>query len=197
MDKIVTVENKKDEQFLRKKTAVFDFKKFSRREIQELISRMRKAMRQARGIGLSANQVGLNIKVFVAQIPQTRINADTDADKRGYISENQRENLRTSASSKFYAVFNPEIVKYSRETVPMEEGCLSVPNVYGLVDRPEKVVLAGFDKNGKPLKIKAWGLLAKVFQHEIDHLNGKLFIDKAKEIYRMPVSERLKEKSGA
>ena len=197
MDKIVTVENKKDEQFLRKKTAVFDFKKFSRREIQELISRMRKAMRQARGIGLSANQVGLNIKVFVAQIPQMRINADTDADKRGYISENQRENLRTSASSKFYAVFNPEIVKYSRETVPMEEGCLSVPNVYGLVDRPEKVVLAGFDKNGKPLKIKAWGLLAKVFQHEIDHLNGKLFIDKAKEIYRMPVSERLKEKSGA
>ncbi|MBI4085909.1 MAG: peptide deformylase [Candidatus Liptonbacteria bacterium] len=195
MDKIVTVENKKDERFLRKKTAEFDFKKFSRREIQELIIGMRKAMRQARGIGLSANQIGLDMRVFVAQIPQTRISADTDADKGvSRASVNQHSYHRESA---FYAVFNPEIMKYSRETVPMEEGCLSVPGVYGLVDRPEKVVLAGFDKNGKPLKIKAWGLLAKVFQHEMDHLNGKLFIDKAKEIYRMPVSERLKKKSGA
>ena len=195
-DKIVTVENKKDEQFLRKKTEIFDFGKFSARELTALIVKMRKAMKLARGIGLSANQIGLNMRVFVAQIPKTQIHADSNADKRGSnISENQRIYQRESASGKFYAVFNPEIVKYSRETVPMEEGCLSVPGVYGLVDRPEKVALAGFDKNEKKIKIKAWGLLAKVFQHEMDHLNGKLFIDRAKEIYRMPVSERLKEKS--
>ncbi len=196
-NKIVTVENKKDEQFLRKKTEEFDFKKFSRKEIADLIAKMRKAMKLARGIGLSANQIGLNMRVFIVQIPPTRMNADKDADKRGYISKNQRENLRKSTSSKFYAVFNPEIIKYSKETEIMEEGCLSVPGVYGAVDRPEKVMLVGFDKNGKPLKIKAWGLLAKVFQHEMDHLNGKLFIDRAKEIYHMPVSERLKEKADA
>ena len=181
MDKIVTVENKKDEKFLRKKTEEFDFKKFSRPEIRELIVKMKKAMRQARGIGLSANQIGLNMRVFIVKIQKI--------DRRG--------NTRSLSASeqKFYAVFNPEITKYSKETALMEEGCLSVPGVYGAVERPEKVMLTGFDKNGKRIRIKAWGLLAKVFQHEIDHLNGKLFIDRAKELYHVPVSERLKEKS--
>lgn len=183
MSEILTVENKRDEQFLRKKTEEFDFKKFSRREIQDLIAKMRKAMRHARGIGLSANQIGLDMRVFAAQIQKT--------DRRG--------NLRSLSASeqKFYAVFNPKIITYSKETALMEEGCLSVPNVYGAVDRPEKVLLVGFDKNGKRIKIKAWGLLAKVFQHEMDHLNGKLFIDRAAEIYRMSISERLEEKSDA
>lgn len=181
MDKIVTVENKKDEQFLRKKTELFDFTKFSRSEISELILRMKRAMKLARGIGLSANQIGLNTRVFVAQIQKT--------DRRGKVRS------LSANEQKFYAVFNPEIVKYSREKVPMEEGCLSVPGVYGEVERPERVVLEGYERNGRKIKIKAWGLLAKVFQHEMDHLNGTLFIDKAKVIYKTPVSERLKEES--
>jgi len=59
---------------------------------------------------------------------------------------------------------------------------LSVPGMRGYLERHKRVVLTGFDKNGKPLKIKAWGLLAHVFQHEVDHLNGKLFIDRTKDI---------------
>lgn len=157
---IVTIKNKKGEKFLRKKTAIFDFKKFKKLEIRELIKTMRESMLRAEGIGLSANQIGLDIKVFVAKV-----------------------------ENKFYTVFNPEIAQSSKETIPMEEGCLSVPGVFGTVERPEKITLTGFDQNGKAIKIKAWGLLARVFQHEVDHLNGKLFVDKAKGTTRIMKQE--------
>lgn len=161
MIKIVTVENKKDEKFLRQKTADFNFKQYKKSEIRSLIKTMRESMKAANGIGLSANQIGLNYKVFVAQL----------IDKSG--------------SRKFYAVFNPAITKFSREENKDEEGCLSVPDTFGAVKRPEKILLEGFDSNGKPIKIKAWGLLARIFQHEVDHLNGKLFIDKAVNIKKL------------
>ena len=71
------------------------------------------------------------------------------------------------------------------EKVGFEEGCLSAPFSYGEVERPEKIILTGYDKNARALKIKAWGILARVFQHEVDHLNGALFIDKAKNLKRL------------
>ncbi len=155
---IVTTENKKDEKFLRAKTREFDFSKYKKQEIRALIKTMRQKMQEADGIGLSANQVGLDIKVFVAKV-----------------------------ENKFYAVFNPELAQLSKETIVLDEGCLSVPGVYGAVERPARVTLKGFDQAGKSIKVKAWGLLARVFQHEVDHLNGKLFVDKAKQVERVPV----------
>ena len=86
---------------------------------------------------------------------------------------------------KFYVVFNPKIIKSGEETTSLEEGCLSVPGIYGEVQRPDKITVMGFDESGKKIKFKINGLLARVFQHEIDHLNGGLFIDKAKELYKM------------
>ncbi|MBI2034004.1 MAG: peptide deformylase [Candidatus Liptonbacteria bacterium] len=159
-EKILTINNKKEEKFLRKETEGVDFKKVKRSELSSIILRMRKTMRLARGIGLSANQIGLGLRLFVAEVPDS------------------------GGSLKFYAVFNPKLQKISKEKVALEEGCLSVPDTYGLVDRPGRVLLTGFDKNGRPLKIKAWGILARVFQHEIDHLDGKLFIDRTKQIYK-------------
>lgn len=175
MDNIVTIENRKDEKFLRTKTKKFDFEKFSRKEINDLVARMKKAMKLANGIGLSANQIGLDFSVFVAQIPPS--------DKRGSYD-----------SGKFYAVFNPEVIEFAESKRIFEEGCLSVPNTYGEVMQADKITLTGFDKTGKEIKLKARGLLAEVFRHETDHLKGKLFIDRAKKIYKMPASERLKER---
>ncbi len=151
--KIVTIQNKKDEKFLRHPVALFNFKIFSKKDIKDLVQRMRKSMQEAEGIGLSANQIGLDMKVFVARV-----------------------------ENKFYAVFNPEIVQFSSAILQIEEGCLSVPGIYGSVERPERVTLKGRDINDKPIKIKAWGLLARVFQHELDHLDGKLFIDRTKKL---------------
>lgn len=157
-EKIVTIADKKGEAFLRAKTKPFDFGSTSRRDTAALIAAMRTTMREANGIGLSANQIGLNAQVFVAEVP----------DAHGGL--------------KFYAVFNPVLEKVEGEKVALEEGCLSIPGTYGYVERPKKVILKGFDKNGQLLKIKAWGILARVFQHEVDHLEGRLFIDKAKNV---------------
>ncbi len=149
-----TIHNKKEEKFLRRTPALFDFAKHTKKEIRDLIKTMRSTMKKANGIGLSANQIGLDMRVFVAQ-----------------------------PENKFYAVFNPEILKTSGEAKVIEEGCLSVPDVYGNVTRPDRVLLSGYDANGNKIKIKAWGILARVFQHEVDHLNGGIFIDKATEIH--------------
>jgi peptide deformylase len=158
---ILTVGDKKEEKFLRKKTADFDFKKFTKKEIVELLARMRKIMRAANGIGLSANQIGLNLNMFVAEVP----------DAKGGV--------------KFYAIFNPKIVSMEEEKSMYEEGCLSVPGSWGDIERHDRLVLTGFDRNAKPVKIKAWGLLARVFQHETDHLAGKLFIDRAVKVHQV------------
>lgn len=131
--------------------ADFDFKKFTAKEIRELIKKMRVVMEEANGIGLAANQIELDMRVFVAQVER-----------------------------KFYAIFNPEITSISKEIDVAVEGCLSVPERTDEVTRPYRVTLKGFDKSGKKITIKAWGLLARVFQHEVDHLNGKLFIDHLK-----------------
>lgn len=154
--KILTTANKTEEKFLRKKTADFDFKKFTKKELREIVKAMRQIMKLAEGVGLSANQVGINGNFFVAEF-----------------------------ENKFYAVFNPKIIKVSEEKDLQEEGCLSVPEHFGLVERAQKIWLEGFDVSGKKIKIKAWGFLAKIFQHEVDHLNGALFVDKCKELHRM------------
>jgi len=170
--KIFTINDKKEAKFLRQKTAEFDFSKYSKKEIAELIKQMREIMEAAQGIGLSANQVSLDMRFFIVQLPK--------------ISINQHNQYKSA----FYTIFNPEITKFSKEKVVIEEGCLSVPETFGLVERPEKITLVGQDKNEKKIKIKAWGLLARVFQHEIDHLNGILFINRTKKVYKVPTSEK-------
>ena len=157
-EKIWTTADKKEERFLHKKAEPFDFSEWKRGDIAILIRAMRSAMRKAKGIGLAANQVGLPYSVFVAEIPSK------------------------DGGKKFYSFFNPKIERMDGEHLLLEEGCLSGPGVYGLVERRERVLLSAFDKSGKAVKLKAWGLLAHVFQHETDHLNGMLFIEKVKHI---------------
>ncbi len=181
--KILTVNNKKEEKFLRRRTADFDFSAYSaaagkesaKKELNELIGKMRETMIAANGIGLSANQIGLGLRLFVAQISKEPLKRD----------EKNKIIMPPSDKAEFYAIFNPEIIKFSKEKTTMEEGCLSVPRVYGLVDRPASVVLAGQNETGKQIEIKARGLMARVFQHETDHLNGILFTDKARDIHKI------------
>lgn len=153
------ITSKEEEKFLRKRPADFDFSKYTEKELRELIAAMRSIMRRANGVGLSANQVGLDMQMFIAEVPQH------------------------NKSPKLYAIFNPKIERASKETIALEEGCLSVPKTWGSVSRPREVILTGFDKHQKPIKIKTGGLLARIFQHEVDHLNGTVFIDKATNIH--------------
>ena len=123
-------------------------------EIKALISDMRKMMVEARGVGLAANQVGHDLQIFVIDKKLAEENGVPDA----YI--------------------NPEITEYSKELAEAEEGCLSLPDYWQHKKRAKKIKLKALDENGKKIKIKARGLLARVFQHEYDHLQGILIKDK-------------------
>ncbi|MBI3638551.1 peptide deformylase [Candidatus Wolfebacteria bacterium] len=170
--KIFTINNKKEEKFLRQRVADFNFRKITKKQVSELVDAMKKIMEMADGVGLAANQIGLNLRVFTARVYDEPLKRD----------ENGKLILPASSAMKFYAIFNPEIIKFSSKIILAEEGCLSVPGVYGDVPRYEAVTITGYDKAGKKIKIRARGLLARIFQHETDHLNGILFIDKAKNL---------------
>ncbi len=126
-------------------------------ELEKLAQDMIETMREAHGIGLAAPQVGLAIRMFVAELP---------------------EDEEDPQSGRVYVLVNPKIIKASREEVEAEEGCLSIPGIYGDVWRSEEVVVRAQDTSGKEFRIRARGLLARVFQHEIDHLDGVLFPDR-------------------
>lgn len=156
--RILTIDDKDHERFLRTPVPKTDPAAGSARELRALAKTMRTAMQAAGGVGLAANQIGVPKRFFIAQIP----------DSEGHYE--------------FYAVLNPTITKRSRETVVSEEGCLSIPGKYGDVSRAEAITIQGETIDGRPAKHAVRGLAARIFQHEIDHLDGVLFIDKAKNI---------------
>ena len=125
--------------------------------LKALADDMLETMRAAHGIGLAAPQVGVLQRLFVAELP---------------------EDEEDPQSGKPFVLVNPEVVKTSRTQVEGEEGCLSIPTWYGLVWRPEWVVIKAKDVNGKSFRLKAEGMLARVFLHEMDHLDGILFVDR-------------------
>jgi peptide deformylase len=162
--KIVTL----PEPVLRRKAhAVTKFDK----TLQTLIDDMVETMRDAPGVGLAAPQIGLSERLIVVE----------------YYENPEDENEENEeAPKKVWALLNPEIVKASEEMLLGVEGCLSIPNLVGEVERHAAIQVKGLNRHGKPLKIKAEGWLARIFQHEIDHLNGILFTDRAKRVWQPP-----------
>jgi peptide deformylase len=136
-------------------------------QLQDLIDEMIETMREAPGVGLAAPQVNVPQRLIVVEF------GDEEDE---------------TVPPKLYVIVNPEITRHSQETVMGTEGCLSVPNLVGDVERYEKVTVKGLNRQGQPLKIKAKGWLARIFQHEIDHINGVLFTDLATQIWE-PVTE--------
>ncbi len=135
-------------------------------EIRNLIDDMLETMYEAPGIGLAATQVDVHKRFLVVDI-----------------SEDKSQPL---------ALINPEIL--TREGVEiMEEGCLSVPDVYEKVERADHITLQALDRNGKHVEMSAGGLLAVCIQHEIDHLDGKLFVDYLSELKRQRIRKRLEK----
>lgn len=145
---------------LRKKAVkVTDFKSS---KFQQLIDDMVETMIDAPGVGLAAPQVAVSQRLIVVRLPDaTEEDIEEYGDQAGVV----------------YAVANPKIIKSSKDMVSGVEGCLSLPGLLGEVDRHESVVITGQDRHGKNWRLKAKGWLARVFQHEINHLDGILFTD--------------------
>ena len=151
----------------RKAHAVTTFDK----NLKTLIDDMVETMREAPGVGLAAPQIGLSERLIVVEY---------------YEHEEDENEDNEEAPKKVWAVLNPEIVKASEEKRIGIEGCLSIPNLVGEVERHAAVQVKGLNRHGKPTKIKAEGWLARIFQHEIDHLNGVLFTDRATRVWQPP-----------
>ena len=134
-------------------------------EIQKVIEDMKEVLFEAKGLGLAAPQIGVLKRIFLAIHPENK-------------------NL--------IVVINPVIVEKSGKEIDME-GCLSFPDIYFSIPRAKKVVISGLDEKGREIEIEGNGLLARCFQHEIDHLNGILIIDYATEEEKKFWKEKLQQ----
>jgi len=133
-------------------------------DFQKLVDDMIDTMREAPGVGLAAPQVNVPWRVITVE----------------FGDEEDEE-----VPPKLYVMVNPEITRISREVVSGIEACLSIPEVAGDVDRPLTVTVKGQNRRGQSLKIKAKGWLARIIQHEVDHLNGVLFVDLADRVWKI------------
>lgn len=138
-------------------------------DIKRLVDDMFETMIDSHGIGLAASQVDVHQRVIVMDL------MEDGSQPRVFI--------------------NPEIEVLNDTTEPYDEGCLSVPGFYETVARPSNVMISALDREGRPFKEKASGLLATCIQHEIDHLEGKLFVDYLSPLKRQIIRKKMKKKS--
>lgn len=142
-------------------------------KLQRLVDDMVETLIDAPGVGLAAPQVAQSLRLLVVRLQ------DDEESRKEYGSD----------AGVLYVLANPEVVKASKEMVEGVEACLSIPGYYGTVDRHESILIKGQDRHGKPIRVKAKGWLARVFQHEMDHLDGQLYIDIAKDVWKAKEGE--------
>ena len=148
-------------------------------EVRAVAERMLELMNEAEGIGLAAPQVGLGMRLFVVNVPSSE-DYSVDADP-------------PEASDGLLVCIDPELSGFSDELEPYDEGCLSLPEITGSVRRPHEVTLTATGLDGERFTVRAGGLLARCIQHENDHLDGVLIIDKMQQLSRMKNRRAIKE----
>lgn len=152
-------------------------------EVRAVARRMIELMHQAEGIGLAANQVALPWRIFVAHVPHS----DDPADNHSLTTD------PAGATPSPVVYINPVLSDPQRDLVPFEEGCLSLPEIRGEVRRPSQITITATDLEGSRFTQRAGGLLARCWQHEIDHLDGVLIIDRMVQIDRMKNRSAIKD----
>ena len=162
----------KEELVLRKNAESVPLKEITSPKIKKIIADMKTALEsQTDGVAIAAPQIGVPLRIFVVS-------------KRAEIIIKELKDISEAEMKKMkdLVYINPEIKKLSRTKVQLDEGCLSVRYLYGKVKRAEKITITAYDENGEKFTRGVSGLLAQIFQHETDHLNGILFTDKAENI---------------
>jgi peptide deformylase len=160
---------------LREKAKEIPIKDIPGKEIQTILKSMQKALlSQGDGVAIAAPQIGESLRIFIVSGRAFDI-------EDGLYNEDEKKPL-----AKDLVCINPVITKLSRTKADMDEGCLSVRYLYGKVKRSTKATVTAYDENGHKFTRGASGLIAQIFQHETDHLDGILFIDKAKDVVDLP-----------
>lgn len=184
----------KDNKVLRKVAKTVAIEDISGRKINTVIRRMIKAVESEEdGVAIAAPQIGENLRIFVVSRRLFEIMDEekvrSKKSKREILTELEKDPSGSLGQEKEYkdkVFINPEIIKTSKEKADFEEGCLSVRWLYGKVKRSKKTLIKAYDENGKLFTMGGSGLLSQAFQHEIDHLNGVLFTDKAANVKNLP-----------
>lgn len=150
-------------------------------EVRAVGVRMVELMRAAEGIGLAATQVGLTWRLFVCDVPPGEDDPEPGPPDAP---------LRSTSGPQVW--LNPRIVGYDGDLTPYEEGCLSLPGIRGDVNRHERVTMEATTLEGETVRVTATGLLARCWQHEIDHLDGVLILDRMTQVSRVRNRSRVK-----
>ena len=150
---------------LRAKARPLEAAEIRSREVQQLVDDMFETMAEYQGVGLAAPQIHVSVRLFVAGLPVATDDGDGDEDDE-------------KDAMPLIALINPEITPVGKEVSEDWEGCLSIPDIRGRVPRARQIVAKGYDRNGKRVELKVSGFSARVIQHETDHLNGVLFLDR-------------------
>lgn len=140
--------------------------------LKELIDNMFETLRKSEGVGLAAPQIGLPIRLFIIDLD---VLSEDEPQYKGYL----------------HTFINPEIIEESDETETMSEGCLSIPGINESVKRPAKVLVNYIDEHGKEQERWLEGFEARVFQHEYDHLEGKMFVDRLSPFRKQLIKSKL------
>lgn len=150
-------------------------------EIKKILGAMQNALdKEPDGVAIAAPQIGVSLRIFIVSRRAFLVDAESKSGKEA------KDIVKNAANM---VVINPEITRLSRKRVEVPEGCLSVRWYYGNTLRHEKATIRALDENGKPFTYGGSGLIAQIFQHETDHLNGILFIDHATQIEKLSTEE--------
>ena len=169
----------RDAPILREVSKSVPLKDIGTKKIGDIIAKMKKALHaEDDGVAIAAPQIGVGLRIFVMS---------------GMALSIAQGKEKSNTKFPDLVFINPEIVKASKKMVKMEEGCLSVRWLYGNVSRHEKVTLNAYDEDGDFITVGAGGLIAQIFQHETDHLEGVLFIDKAESVRDLPPNKNVKK----
>ena len=151
-------------------------------KIKEILKKMTAALSKAQdGVALAAPQIGLPLRIFIV----CKIYTDQKTMRKMAEKEKKAGKKLSPAEFGFDVFINPKITKISKKKQTVKEGCLSVTGVFGIIARAEKVTVEAYNEKGEKFTRGASGLLAQIFQHEMDHLNGILFTDTAHDLEKI------------
>lgn len=171
----------KDDPILRQKATKVPLVDIGSLRLTKILNNMAEALfGQDDGVAIAAPQIGVSLRIFL--VARATLEMSKHLEER----QNIKDRMELKKAAGYLTFINPEIVKLSRDKVLLDEGCLSVRPFYGKMKRSKKVTIRAYDEHGNFFERGASGLLAQIFQHETDHLDGILFIDRATNLRKMP-----------
>lgn len=178
----------KDDPILRKKAATVPLADIGGTKLTSTLSEMAEALfSQDDGVAIAAPQIGVSLRIFL--VARAALEMSEQLGER----QNMKDRMELKKAAGYLAFINPEIIKLSRDKALLDEGCLSVRPFYGKMRRSKKATIRAYDEQGHLFERGASGLLAQIFQHETDHLDGILFSDKATNLRTVPENNSVEE----